>query len=213
MAVRTTRAERREQIRADLIAAAGRVFADRGFHQASVEEIAAEAGWSKGAVFSNFASKSDLFLAVMEERNWRLQAEQARLMRADGSLSGGLAAAGREMASAIVHDPTWTPLLVEFWTYAARDEQLLARASAAHEEVLEGYAMLISEVAARDGLEFVVPSKEVARSAASLARGLAIERLLDPASVPDERYQELFTQHVLRFARPRAGSDHGNTEG
>jgi AcrR family transcriptional regulator len=65
--VRLTRAERREQIRADLVASARQVFLRRGFHQASLEEIALEAGWSKGAVFSNFAGKDELFLAVLEE--------------------------------------------------------------------------------------------------------------------------------------------------
>jgi AcrR family transcriptional regulator len=206
VATRLTRAERREQIRADLIASARQVFLRRGFHQASLEEIAAEAGWSKGAVFSNFAGKDDLFLAVLEDRNRQRQADHAAQMRASGTLVGGLRAACREMIDAMVRDPGWTPLLIEFWTHAARHEDLRARASAAHEELLDGYALLMSEIAAHDGLEFVVPAKEVARSAASLARGLAVERLLDPSAVPDARFQELFTAHVLSFTRPRAGA-------
>ncbi|MGE3289188.1 MAG: TetR/AcrR family transcriptional regulator [Pseudonocardia sp.] len=207
MAVRLTRAERKEQIRADLIASAERVFGLRGFHQASLEEIAADAGWSKGAVFSNFTGKDDLFLAVVEVRNRRRQAEQTDQMRAGRTLAGGLRAAGREMADTMLRDPHWTPLLIEFWTHASRNERLRTRASAAHEQLLEGYGVLITELAARDGLELVVPAKEAARSAAALARGLAIERLLDPASVPEGRLEELFTAHVLSFTRPQAGTD------
>jgi AcrR family transcriptional regulator len=205
VAVRLTRAERKEQIRADLIASAEQVFRRRGFHQASLEEIATEAGWSKGAVFSNFTGKDDLFLAVVEDRNRRSQADQTKQMRARRTLAGSLRAASGEIADVMLRDPHWTPLLIEFWTHASRNEQLRSRVSAAHEQLLEGYALLIDGLAARDGLEFVVPAKEVARSAASLARGLAIERLLDPTSVPEGRLEELFTAHVLSFTRLRTG--------
>ena len=207
MAVRLTRAERREQIRADLISSARRVFLRRGFHQASLEEIATEAGWSKGAVFSNFAGKDDLFLAVLEDHNRHRHADQVAQMRAGGTLAGGLLAAGRDMVETFVRDPAWTPLLIEFWTHATRHEELRARASAAHEKLLGGYGRIITEMAARDGLEFSIPAKEVARTAASLARGLAIERLLDPSTITDARFEQLFTRHVLSFTRPRAGSD------
>jgi AcrR family transcriptional regulator len=207
VATRLTRSERKEQIRADLIAAAKEVFLRRGFHQASLEEISAEAGWSKGAVFSNFAGKDDLFLAVIEAHNQEQQAEQSAQMRAGGSLAGGLALAGRVLADVLVRVPGWTPLLVQFWTHASHNPDLRKRVSAAHEDLLDGYALIISELAARDGLEFVVPAKEVARSASSLFRGLALERLLDPASVSDERLEELFVAHVLTFTRPRVESE------
>src|SRR4029453_8495614 len=64
---RLTRSERKERTRTDLIAAARRVFLRRGFHAASLDEIAEEAGFTKGAVYSNFESKDDLFLAVLDE--------------------------------------------------------------------------------------------------------------------------------------------------
>jgi AcrR family transcriptional regulator len=207
VSTRLTRSERKERIRADLIAAAKAVFLRRGFHQASLEEISAEAGWSKGAVFSNFTGKDDLFLAVVEAHNEEQQQENARRMRAGRSLAGGLAAAGREMTEVLVRVPGWTALLIEFWTHASRNPELRKRVSAAHEELLDGYELLMGELAARDGLEFTVPAKEVARSASSLFRGLALERLLDPMSVSDERLEELFGAHVLSFTRPRAGSD------
>jgi AcrR family transcriptional regulator len=205
--MRLTRAERKEQIRADLIAAGREVFLRRGFHQASLEEISAEAGWSKGAVFSNFAGKDELFLAVVEAHNREQQEAHTVQMRARGSLAGGLAAGGRGLVDVMVRVPGWTPLLVEFWTHASRNADLRKRVSAAHEGLLDSYAVIISELAARDGLDFVVPAKEVARSASSLVRGLALERLLDPTSVPDQRLEELFAAHVLSFTRPRAGSD------
>jgi AcrR family transcriptional regulator len=203
VAVRLTRSERKEQVRSDLIAAARHVFLRRGFHQASLEEIAREAGWSKGAVFSNFSGKDDLFLAVLEDRNRRQEAEQSQRMRSGRTLAAGLRAAGHELSCILARAPGWTPLLIEFWTHASRDPKLRSRASAAHEQLLDAYAQIISELAAKDDLEFVIPAKEVARSAASLGRGLVLERLLDPVAVPAQRFEELFSSHVLSFTRPR----------
>jgi len=204
MVTRLTRAERTERVRADLLAAARRTFLSRGFHQASLEEIALAAGWSKGAVFSNFAGKDELFLAVLEEQNRRRRAEQIAEMQGAPTLAEALMAAGREMAGTNARDPQWTPLLVEFWTHASRDETLRARVSAAHEDLLDGYAAVVAELAARDGLEFVAPVKSVCRGAAALARGLALERLLDPAAVPEPDFGELFCAHILSRTRRAA---------
>ena len=65
--VRRTRSDTKAQTRADLIAAARQVFLARGFHPATLDEIAEQAGYTKGAVYSNFAGKDDLFLAVLAE--------------------------------------------------------------------------------------------------------------------------------------------------
>ena len=56
-------------------------------------------------------------------------------------------------------------------------------------------------MAARDGLEFTAPVKAVCRSAAALARGLALERLLDPGAVPEPDFGELFCAHILSRTR------------
>src|SRR5438874_13831188 len=67
VAQRLLRAERKERTKSELVAAARAVFLRRGFHAASLDEIAEEAGYTKGAVYSNFAHKDDLFLAVLDE--------------------------------------------------------------------------------------------------------------------------------------------------
>lgn len=90
---------------------------------------------------------------------------------------------------------TGRPLLVEFWTHASLQEPLRARVTAAHEELLDGYAAILTELTAQDGLTFVVPAKELARSTAAFARGLALERLLNEA-VTQTRLEELFSAHA-----------------
>src|SRR3954454_18996732 len=64
---RQTQPERRQKTRTRLLAAATRVFARHRYHSATLDEIAAEAGFTKGALYYNFASKEELFLALLDE--------------------------------------------------------------------------------------------------------------------------------------------------
>src|SRR6202035_5534006 len=82
---RPTRAEKQIQTRAQLIDAAARVFARRGFQAATVEEIAEHAGYSHGAVYSNFSGKEELFLAVFEQYMSQRIEEVARASEAQGT--------------------------------------------------------------------------------------------------------------------------------
>ena len=200
MTVRLTRAERREQIRADLVAAARAVFLRRGFHQASLEEIALEAGWSKGAVFSNFAGKDDLFLAVLDAQNRHRRREQLAEMRAAPTLAAALTAAGREMAGAHARDPQWTPLLVEFWIHVSPRDDLRRAVLDLHEHQLDALAELVAELGRRHGKTWRIPPREVVRGTGAMGRGLALERLLDPDTSYAETYEELFVAATLGVA-------------
>src|SRR5437899_355118 len=71
MAQRLTRAARKEQTRSEILEAARAVFLRRGFHAASLDEIAEEAGYTKGAVYSSFESKDELFLGVLDRHFMR----------------------------------------------------------------------------------------------------------------------------------------------
>ena len=84
-----TRAEQQEQTREEVIAAADRLFVERGFHATSVDQIAQAAGYTKGAVYSNFASKEDLFFAVYERRAERAVAELERTLAAPRTRPAG----------------------------------------------------------------------------------------------------------------------------
>ena len=63
-----TRKERQEQTREQVIEAAARVFARRGYHRATVDEIASEAGFTIGALYSNFSGKEELFMAIADRQ-------------------------------------------------------------------------------------------------------------------------------------------------
>ena len=102
------------------------MFLRSGFHGASLEDISLEAGYTTGAVYSRFGGKDALFLAVLDdhiERRLRRYIEAA-------AAAPDFESAGREMLRAAVaagrEEPGWTPLLMEFWTHAARREELRA---------------------------------------------------------------------------------------
>src|SRR5215210_7817769 len=88
MKKRLTRAQKRERTFEELISAAERLFTERGFHASTVDEIALAAGYTKGAVYSNFASKEDLFFAVYERRAERAVVEAEQVIGEVGPAAG-----------------------------------------------------------------------------------------------------------------------------
>jgi AcrR family transcriptional regulator len=93
---RLTQEERKAKTREALIAAATRLFAKRGVEATSLDDIAEEAGYTKGAIYANFRNKRALFEAVIERH--LVQIDPAPLLRADLSLPDRLAIAGRQLA-------------------------------------------------------------------------------------------------------------------
>src|SRR4029079_10464087 len=118
---RMTREERRERTREDLVQAAGRLFTANGFHATTVDAIAAEAGYTKGAVYSNFTSKEDLFFAVYERRVERLipEVEQA-LIDAPGTAEGLMSVVSAHARRREANDDGWLAVFLEFWTHVLR---------------------------------------------------------------------------------------------
>src|SRR3712207_5400887 len=117
----------REQTRREILDAAARAFAQRGLHGASVETVAAEAGLSTGAVYSNFKGKEDLFLTLYEERI----AARARDLRAavgEADDAGeALTAAAANVTRIFRTEPEWLLLYFEFALHAARDKAFARR--------------------------------------------------------------------------------------
>jgi AcrR family transcriptional regulator len=169
---RLTRAERSAQTRAELMDSARRLFLRRGFHAASLELVAEEAGFTIGAVYSRFGSKADLFLAILDERIDQLVVAHAELL------------AGRRMAL-LEREREWFPLVVEFWSHAARDERLRREFGARHERLVAAYAGLIQADYTRLGLALPLAPEVLARAVVAMGNGVALERLADPDRVPD----------------------------
>ena len=185
---RLTRAERKEDTRARLLASAARVFARRGFHAASVEEVAEDAGFSKGAVYSNFASKEDLFLAMVEAR-FR---DRLTAIRAAVAEPGAPGEQARRSADSFIRtlaaDPEWPPVFMEFWAYAQRDPSVRRRFAAQVGSMRTAVAEILASRAAELGMELPLPAEQLATMTFAMATGFAMERQLDPGAVPDELF-------------------------
>src|SRR5262245_13663696 len=158
-----SRQDRKQRTRADLVAAAREVFMRRGFHHASLEEISEQAGYTKGAVYSNFDGKDELFLAVLDAHAAGRIRAYARSAAGAPGLEEALRVLSREMTGGAEADPRWVPVLIEFWTHASRHEALRRQVSERHERNLDAIAALLQELADRHGASFRIPVREVAR--------------------------------------------------
>lgn len=145
--IRLKRFERVERNREELLAAARAVFLERGFHAASLDAIAEAAGFSKGVVYSQFASKADMFLALLEHRIDARAAENARI-RARGA--AGVAALSALAARRSDEEFAWTLLVLEFRVHAARDPELNRRYAELHARTVERLAATFAQVLGDD---------------------------------------------------------------
>ena len=182
---RLTRAEKSAQTRAQLMASARQLFLRRGFHAASLELVAEEAGFTIGAVYSRFGSKADLFLAILDEHIDRIVAEVAEVATLDQPLgTHAELLAGRRM-DLLERERDWFPLVLEFWSHAARDERLRREFGTRHERLVAAYAGLIEADYARLGLPLPMASEALARAVVAMGNGVALERMADPGRVPE----------------------------
>jgi AcrR family transcriptional regulator len=176
-----SRAERREQTRDDLIEAADRAFVDGGFHATSLDQIAAAAGYTKGAVYSNFASKEDLFFAVYERRAAVAEAQMVELF--EGDAAAGLDRISADTSGRVNRDDGWLAVFFEFWAHVIRHPELRGRFAAIHRRLQEPVAAALERVAAERGVELPEAALPLAVASGAMQIGLALERLTQPEVV------------------------------
>jgi AcrR family transcriptional regulator len=175
---RMTRAQSQAQTRAQLVTTAKRLFFEDGYHPTSLEKVADAAGYSKGAVYSNFRNKDELCTAVLDEiRAERLGEVLEIIARPD---TPSRIEALRVWADRVIGDPGWTSLEVEFAVHARRDEKLRADLAAGLDNILQ---MLSAGVESADNPDLKMPGREAATTMLALGAGLGLLRSIDP-SIP-----------------------------
>ena len=122
MARMTLPQRRKEETRARILESAARVFARRGYDAATVEEITAECGIAKGALYGHFASKEELFRTVLVDHVGRRIAETVARVEPGLSLRESIVAIVEVSWSTCRNDPIWSPLFMEAWALAGRNE-------------------------------------------------------------------------------------------
>lgn len=188
-----TRKETQERTRERLLSAAAKVFARRGYQGATVDEIASEAGFTIGALYSNFAGKEQLFLALAD----RQVAQRANEIRAiaeaaesDGEASDEAAAQFRAFLEA---DPDWPLLFYEFWSLSVRNPELQGELAKRRDVIRDALAETLERVAKQLGFKLRFPAPALATAIAASLNGLAFERAASPDALPDDVFAEFVT--------------------
>ena len=203
MAPRISREERQAQTREELLAAAKRVFARRGYRGASVEEIADEAGYSHGAVYSNFNGKADLFLAVFEQT----MANRVRgLSEARDLAEGSLPERARKLADhwmrTVTADREALLLDHEFTLHAARDPELSERFGNRGAATRTALQRFLEWEEQQGNLELPMPAEKLALLFSALGIGLALEWLNEPDAIPGGVYGDFAELLFTLMAEP-----------
>ncbi|HWF75414.1 MAG TPA: TetR/AcrR family transcriptional regulator [Solirubrobacteraceae bacterium] len=173
---RLSRAERTALTRSELLEVAERRFYRDGYHATTLEAIAEEAGYTKGAVYSAFESKAGLFLtlidAMIDERLEEIAAFFAEYPLGPSRVT--------KLAGRPVEERTqrWAVLAIEFWVHAAREPELLEQFAVRYRRMRDGLAELAQET------ETPLGAESWAIVTLALVNGLALERLIDPGAVP-----------------------------
>jgi AcrR family transcriptional regulator len=201
-AKRLGRQERREQTRADLLAAARRAFLRDGFHAASLDAIAEDAGYTKGAFYSNFASKDDALVAVLDEHFRDRAAAYERLIVTTDSVEDAYRAVARYWHDANEREPEWSRLVIEFMAHASRHEHLRQAVKEVRQRGLDRIVELVEQLADRHGVEYTVPITELVRGSGALNRGLAVEQLLDP-ELSVEAFEEMHVAYIRGLTKQK----------
>jgi AcrR family transcriptional regulator len=183
---RLTRQESRALTRARLVEAAGQVFAGKGFYGASVEEIADRAGFSRGAFYSNFDSKEDLFLAVLDAH---IESELDLMTQALGEDPS------QEVVLEFLHSQSvrrskqgrqWTLLWAEFWLHVLRRPELAPKLAARQKKARAAIARIIESRCRQLGIVPTMPPEDLASLILAVDDGLVLQEHLDPGVVPDD---------------------------
>jgi AcrR family transcriptional regulator len=204
---RMTRSQQTDRNRGLVLDAARRLFLERGYHGATLEQIADEAGFSKGVVYSQFDSKADLFLALVGKRIQE-RAEQHAKLAARIAGSGNFAALIDGLRQADNEAPGWLLLVIEFRVHAARDPELTRRLAAGHARTVDGVADVLATVA-RPGQKLPVPARQLAEALLVLSSGAALEQVASPAGLGASSLADMVTQ-ILEGSGHDTHSDAGH---
>lgn len=197
-----TRGESRQLTRQKLVDAAARVFAARGYRRASVEEIASEAGYTIGALYSNFSGKDELLLALLDQEIGRIAERVLTAARAHDDAVEKLRAAAGEWTAFLDEEPELFALMIEFWTIWVRDDEQRPHHADRLQAVRRFIGGLIREKADEQGVEMRLPPEQVGALVLALADGLGLQHLADPGALPRDLFPSALPILVQALVEP-----------
>jgi AcrR family transcriptional regulator len=198
---RLTREESRQQTRARLMEAAVQVFSQRGYQAATVDEIAEAAGYSKGAVYSNFSSKEELFLELLDQRFALERANWPGMANVIAPDSAAVTDEPDHFIEAIAQDRNWTILQMEFVLYALRDEKVWRLLQPRIRALQQDMQATLRGMYAAQHMTPEIPVEMLPHAIISLGVGLSLQYFMDPAAFPKNMYGPVL-RSVLKSKDP-----------
>ncbi|MBK1783751.1 TetR/AcrR family transcriptional regulator [Prauserella cavernicola] len=192
---------RRDEVRRRLLDAAAVVFAERGYQAARLDEIAHAAGFTKGAVYSNFAGKHALLAELIDQHVRTEFAVNADEIRARNRPDQALEDIAGAFAAGIVEEGTWTRLLVEIAQQAGHDADVREVYVGVRRTLRDELAAALTKAFDELGIELAVPAQQLALTLQSLRLGLALEHGTDPEQADLAAIRAVFTDTLRGLTR------------
>jgi AcrR family transcriptional regulator len=187
---RATRAESKQRTLERVLEAAMVVFRRDGYHGASLDRVAAAAGFTKGAVYSAFDSKAELFLELLARRAAERRDEMRAVLAKSHDSATFIEESARRFARSVAAERDWWTAVIEFMTVVGRDDALRHRFAAHREESRALIAQIVEAWARRQGQKPTISSRRIATLILALNNGLTLESLLAPGEVGAQAYVE-----------------------
>ncbi|WP_034276182.1 TetR/AcrR family transcriptional regulator [Haloechinothrix halophila] len=176
---RLSRSESQARTREQLVATAKELFLRDGYGPTSLDKVADAAGYSKGAVYSNFRNKDELCLAVLDDIHAEQAARIAEVITGSTTVEERIARI-QGWAERNIGDQAWTALEVEFAVNARRDERLRGELASRDKGIRDIIAGLVAANSAEFGIDLPLSADDAATALLSLGIGLGIQRAIDP---------------------------------
>lgn len=193
--------ERSDATRTRLIRAAEKIFARDGFEAAKLEEIAAEAGYTRGAFYANFDSKEDLFFALLEgEVSSRINTVE-RMTRSVQEPEAKVLAF-REFFLTISQDRRWSLLALEFKLFAVRHPEVKTRLAAMNRRLVKSRIGILRDIIEGTGRKLPITPAAVAMSLSAVANALGLEHMLDRGLMPESALKQILGNYFDSLLGP-----------
>jgi AcrR family transcriptional regulator len=198
---RLTPERRRQLTREALVAAAAEVFTAKGFHAASLDEIADAAGFTRGAIYSNFGSKEELLFAVYDRLDDITLAGMADAIdeRGGGDPLGDATAAAAVWSRLLGRSRDMIALSLELHLYALRNPEAQERLARLERQASEKLAAFIEDAFGRQGLQLQMPALDLADIGRAGVNGLELAAAINEERAP--HYRELIQTLFVLLAR------------
>jgi AcrR family transcriptional regulator len=189
---RLSRKEKQAHTRSSLMKSAAKVFCRQGMDRASIDQVAEDAGYTKGAFYANFKNKEELFLAMLDE-HFEQHIEEVERAFADDEESPPEQArhAAADFVRSLHADPERSRLFQEFYAYAVRDDDFRQELITRFATLRSRFERIYQRRADEYGLSLDIPMERIVRMVIAMADGFALWQQLEPDAVDDELFEEL----------------------